>query len=85
MFIPPFVTLDLRYLRDHLFLMPGVWAEWNVYGYEMFFDKFVWVLSIFKNFLYGYEIIFYKFGQKILDHAQFLDLINFRKKSLKKI
>ena len=26
-------------LRDHSFLMPGVWAEWNVYGYEIFFDK----------------------------------------------
>ena len=45
----------------------------------------VWVRNIFRqicmgtkysqHFLYGYEIIFYKFGQKFSDHAQFLDLL----------
>ena len=29
--------------RDHSFLMTDVLVEWNVYGYEIFFDKFVWV------------------------------------------
>ena len=45
----------------------------------------VWVRNIFRQicmgtkyfpiFLYGYEIIFYKFGQKFLDRAQFLEKI----------
>ena len=53
----------------------------------------VWVRNIFRQIfigtkyfqklLYGYEIIFYKFGQKFLDRAQFLDFINFRKRSVK--
>ena len=37
-----------------------------------------------QNYLYGYEIIFYKFGQKILDCTQFLDFISPSKKSLEK-
>ena len=36
----------------------------NLHGYDYF-----------PIFLYGYEIIFYKFGQKYLDHAQFLEKI----------
>ena len=54
----------------------------------------VWVRNIFRqickgmkyfqNFFYGYEIIFYKFGQKLLDCAQFLEFVNFRENSLKK-
>ena len=36
--------------RDHSFIMTGEWAEWNVYGYKIFFDKFVKVRNIFKIF-----------------------------------
>ena len=34
----------------------------NLYGYEIFFNKFVWVRNNF-----------YKFGQNFLDRAQFLE------------
>ena len=40
-------------LRDRSFLMSDVWAEWNVYGYEIFFDKFVWVRNIFQQICMG--------------------------------
>ena len=35
---PPSMSLPkvTRDIRDHSFSMPGVWAEWNVYGYEIF-------------------------------------------------
>ena len=49
---PPSKEL-IEHIRDRSFLMPGVWAEWNVYGYEIFFDKFVWVRNIFQQICMG--------------------------------
>ena len=49
-----------------------------------YFSTNLYEYKYFQNFLYGYEIISCKFGQEFSDHAQFLDLIDFRKKSLKK-
>ena len=51
--------------------MGGVEYLWvgNIFGQICMGTKY------FPIFLYGYEIIFYKFGQKYLDRAQFLEKI----------